>query len=932
MLGARNEASQAGFLGGVAAAEVMPAVLAQAGDVLGAWALERLLGEGGMGTVWLARRVDGRFEGQAAIKLLRTGLFDRSAQERFKREGGILARLHHPGIAALLDAGVSERGQPFLVLEYVQGQRIDRYCDAAELGVRQRVELFLQVLDAVAAAHAQLIIHRDLKPSNILVDEDGRVRLLDFGLAKLQEDSERQDLTRGWALTPEYAAPEQFSGGPLSLATDVFALGVVLFELLTGKRPHGLASGSSVLDHLHSIQAGPFKSASQVAPSLAKFLRGDLDNILAQATQAEPQRRYVTVQAFCSDLQAFLDDRPVGARPLPWQERCLKFARRNRAEVVVGSLAVLALVAGVIGTTWMAWQAEENAQRADQQSVQTQQQYQRAQQSVALADVQRGLALQAAIEANLQRAMAEKQRELASFESKRSVRLAEQAQAAALSEAAQRQRADTQAKLAEKQRDSALAELSHAQAASELVSYLLSGGSDQALTRSELLDRAEAMVDKSFASDAEMRARMFALLSIERGELMQPKQGQSILLRARTAALEAGKPQLIASVDCKLAHTHTLKGEHEAALRLMNSALKTLQSESDADVGAQVNCLNLRALLLLDTAQPEAAIADARAVLSLLGTPRQDQRMSAIQAQSSLANGLRQQGKIAAAVQQFREVIASLAQMGRNDTVRASAVWNNLGGALLAGGQVREAVKALQRSLELKRLNSGSDDASAVSLANLGSAYAREENWEAALEHLLLARKAAEKQQSSGVTAEVELRLGGAYLDAGKLDEAAAALAKARPLLVKSRKAGHPSLAALDLAEGKLNLALKRPERALSLMTNALTVFDAASGDHPGRLRVRLELARLYQDLGQKADAVEMARQALIQARHFSAGFETSDHIGSALLLQAELLAQAGQGVAAAELAAQSLQHLRASVASESPMLSRALALVGPLN
>lgn len=371
LLSARDEASRVGFMSGVADPEVLPPTLAQSGDVLGAWALDRLLGEGGMGTVWLARRADGRFEGQAAIKLLRTGLFDRSAQERFKREGGILARLHHPGIAALLDAGVSERGQPYLVLEYVRGQRIDSYCDAADLSVRQRVELFLQVLEAVTAAHTQLIIHRDLKPSNILVDEAGRVRLLDFGLARLQDEEAAVGLTRegGLALTPEYAAPEQFTGAVLTQATDVYALGVVLFELLTGSRPSGLVS-VPLLEHLRAIEAAPFALASarasqrERAPVAAHELAGDLDNILAKSLAAAPAERYPSAQSLAADLWRYLDDLPVKARPLGRFELVLKFARRNRTAVAAGMLAVLALILGVVGTSWMAWTASRNAAQA----------------------------------------------------------------------------------------------------------------------------------------------------------------------------------------------------------------------------------------------------------------------------------------------------------------------------------------------------------------------------------------------------------------------------------------------------------------------------------------------------------------------------------------------------------------------------------------
>lgn len=359
LLSARDAASRVNFLADAQAPEVLPAQ-AQAGDQLGAWRLVSMLGEGGMGTVWLAERTDGRFDGQAAIKLLRTGLFDEASQARFRREGAILARLHHPGIAPLLDAGISERGQPYLVLEYVQGERIDAFCTAQALSVRARVTLFLQVLDAVAAAHTQLIIHRDIKPSNILVEAGGRVRLLDFGLARLQDDDAAQEpLTRegGWVLTPEYAAPEQFNGGVLSMATDVFALGVVLYELLTGKRPSGLDAATPI-EHLRAFDGAAFALASGRAAGAS--LSGDLDNILAKALAFNAADRYLGATAMADDLRRYLADQPVTARPISGALRLRKFVRRNRLGVALGGLLVLAASIGVSATLLQ-------SQRADQE-------------------------------------------------------------------------------------------------------------------------------------------------------------------------------------------------------------------------------------------------------------------------------------------------------------------------------------------------------------------------------------------------------------------------------------------------------------------------------------------------------------------------------------------------------------------------------------
>ena len=226
------------------AAGVVPGLSPLAGLTVGAYTLEEPIGHGGMGSVWRASRSDGRFEGSAAVKLLNAELVGRTGGERFKREGTILARLTHPHIARLIDAGVSMTGQPYLVLEYIDGRNIDKYCDGEGLDVEARIRLFLDVLSAVAHAHANLIVHRDLKPSNVLVTHDGQVKLLDFGIAKLLEDDTRPrevTLTRevGAGMTPKYAAPEQVTRGPITTATDVYALGVLLYGLLTGQHPAG---------------------------------------------------------------------------------------------------------------------------------------------------------------------------------------------------------------------------------------------------------------------------------------------------------------------------------------------------------------------------------------------------------------------------------------------------------------------------------------------------------------------------------------------------------------------------------------------------------------------------------------------------------------------------------------------------------------------
>ena len=349
LLAERDALDDSGFLEGPAI--VVDPSVSLAGLRIGAYTLVSPIGRGGMGTVWLAERSDGLFTRKAAVKLLNAALMGRGGEARFKQEGSLLGRLTHPHIAHLLDAGVTDTGQPFLVLELVEGEHIDRYCTSHALGIEARLRLFLDVLDAVAHAHANLIVHRDLKPSNVLVSEDGVVKLLDFGIAKLldhEHDAPAVALTveGGRALTPEYAAPEQLTGGPITTATDVHALGVLLYVLLGGPNPAAGTSGSAA-ELIKVIVETDAPRLSDVAPN-GKALRGDLDNIVAKALKKRPEERYASVTAFADDLRRYLNREPVSARADTLVYRTTRFVQR-RAGAVATAAGVVLLVSGLIG-------------------------------------------------------------------------------------------------------------------------------------------------------------------------------------------------------------------------------------------------------------------------------------------------------------------------------------------------------------------------------------------------------------------------------------------------------------------------------------------------------------------------------------------------------------------------------------------------------
>jgi serine/threonine-protein kinase len=339
-------------------------------EAVGPYRLLRRIGSGGMGVVYLAARADGQFEKEVALKLVRRGLDTEEILARFRRERQILARLEHPHIARLLDGGISDDGRPYLVMEYVEGVPITAWCAANAAGIDDRLRLFHDVCETVQYAHRNLVVHRDLKPSNILVSGDGEVKLLDFGIAKLlaEEGGERAaTLTRSGhsPMTPEYAAPEQALDAPLTTAADVYSLGVVLYELLSGRRPpRGRGTEAGALPGT-TTDAGPPPPSRVIASERSRRrLRGDLDTITLKALQRDPARRYRTVEALLDDLDRHRDGLPIRARRDTWGYRTGKFLTRHRWGAAAAALVALSLGVGIAGTVWQSRRARQEAEKA----------------------------------------------------------------------------------------------------------------------------------------------------------------------------------------------------------------------------------------------------------------------------------------------------------------------------------------------------------------------------------------------------------------------------------------------------------------------------------------------------------------------------------------------------------------------------------------
>jgi serine/threonine protein kinase len=403
--------------------QAQPRVEAAAGTRVGAYRIVHEIGRGGMGAVYLAVRDDDEFRKRVAVKLLGRGAESEDMVRRFRTERQILAGIDHPHIARLLDGGTSEEGLPYFVMEFIDGLPIDLYCDSHLLSVTERLKLFRQVCSAVQFAHQNLVVHRDIKPKNILVTADGTPKLLDFGIAKLLNP----DLSGGVLevtrleerlMTPDYASPEQIRGEPITTASDIYSLGVLMYELLTGHRPYRLARRtmsdltraiceedparpSTIVVEVQTV-VGPEDTASQITPEavsrsregsperLRRRLAGDLDNIVLMAMRKEPERRYASAEQLSEDIRRHLGGLPVMARKDTVGYRASKFVQRNRAAVVGAALVAISLLAGVVVSTWLALVASEQRDAARREAEKAQQINAFVQEMLSAADPSRG--------------------------------------------------------------------------------------------------------------------------------------------------------------------------------------------------------------------------------------------------------------------------------------------------------------------------------------------------------------------------------------------------------------------------------------------------------------------------------------------------------------------------------------------------------------
>lgn len=636
------------------------------GRIIGVWKIVAVAGRGGMGNVYEVERADGAYAQHAALKLIRTAADSAAVRERFLRERQILAQLRHPHIATLLDGGFTAEGDPYFVMEYVKGVPLDRWCNERNLDMRARAELFAQVLDAVRYAHRNLLVHRDLKPSNLLVDANGQVKLLDFGVAKQLENSELTAVADR-AVTFGFASPEQLSDAPITTATDTWQLGVLLHILLAGTHPFGIVRDMSLAKQLQQLS---------LEPQLSKILPGSLSAVVATCLRRDPAARYASVDALAADLKSWRENRPVQAAHIRASERAWLWFRRNR--VLAASLTA-ATVALVVGAGVSLWQARE----ARRESAKAHESLQFLADTLAAAAPEQALSSEVSVRQLLDTARKQlEQRAAVDPRVRQPVQrmlgrlyfsVGEYRQAADLLEAGTKDIEPTD-------REDALA------LADDLVVYSDALGSmEQGRTSVAASDRAADLRKRFAPDDPQQRLRALAYQTLGHVEMYGWDACRKRAEQALALALSMRDPPV------------------DVVLRLYS------------DLGSVANFTNDRSRLL-QVSEEGLAFADRHSV------PAESPQRSALL--RNRIEGLMLDGRVTEAETVSRDAIAMAEKTGGVGSTRLSALYTALGSSLLDQGRYRETQAALQRAIELMpQINAGPRNI-AMAQGNLALVYA----------------------------------------------------------------------------------------------------------------------------------------------------------------------------------------------------------------
>lgn len=791
------------------------------GATVGPYRLERQLGEGGMGQVWLASRADGLYERRVALKLLRPGLADTNLRLRFTRERQILARLEHPHIARLLDAGISGDGQPYLALDFVEGEPITDWCKAHGLPLVARLRLFLQVCDAVSHAHANLIVHRDLKPSNILVTPLDEVRLLDFGIAKLLDSSDQSpDNTRTGvrSFTLHYAAPEQIRGEPVTTMTDVYSAGVVLYELLTDRKPYRLKRQTDAEWEEAILAADPERPSLALArnaevertPALRRRVRdiaGDLDNIVLKALAKRPEQRYASIEALALDLERYLDGRPVLARPQSMAYRVRKYMHRHRWALGTGMLVALVLVAALGVVAWQARQAIQEASRAQ-----------------AMQDFVVGL-----------------------FEQAGEVRDARNLDVRTL------------LKAGVERGESELARQPIARAELFGVIARLRLGLGDYPEAYALLQRQSRIVDA--LGNAPVGLRLGAATGLGRADLLMGRARDCATamqpLQELAVAHQEAFPVHASEFYSQLGRCRRASGERAAARILFQRALTLRRKSTGEEAGVVENLADL-ASLDADTADLGAALRGYRGALAQLREKLGPRHPLAIELLRNLCSIERSAGNVTAADRDCAEGLALARSLHGEGHPASIDALRQMAAIRVDQGRFREAEQAFVQTRAWLFARLGPDDRNVARDDNsLGIIAWERGQARAAVAYLdrsiATLRRLPRPNNLSGVLFNKAMVL----LESGQPRQALALAQESRALREAEDGPQHPLIGTNDRLIGEAQAALGKPvEARLRLHQAVLLLRNGYGDDHPHTRRARLSLARQRMHDGETAAAL----------------------------------------------------------------------------
>ena len=845
---------------------------------IGPYQLESMLGEGGMGMVWLASRADGLYQRRVALKLLRPGLADPNLRLRFTREREILARLEHPNIARLLDAGIGSEGQPYLALEYVEGVSITDYCQANNIGLEERLRLFLQICEAVSHAHANLIVHRDLKPSNILVTPGGDVRLLDFGIAKLLDDPEPAPVhprTEVRAFTLHYAAPEQVRGELVTTMTDVYSLGVVLYELIADTKPYRLRRQTDAEWEQAILAVEPLKpsvatlrttdgsrSRCPDARRNARRLAGDLDNIALKALRKAPEQRYPSVEALSRDLQRHLEGRPVLARPQSLGYRLQKYLLRQRWTLAIGGLATTLLVAALAASLWQGRQAMREAARAQ-----------------AMQDFVIGLFDNASAS---QQGSTFDARELLAAGERRGMReLASQplAQAELLGVIAR-----LRLGLGDYRESLALLE-----------------------KQARVLDTTPDAPDSLRLQAATQHGRVLRLL----GRSRQCAQAMAHM-EPRLPRLSSRLPLAVAEFQSQNGRCRADAGEKQVARQMFERSLDTRRSLKDEAGVAE----NLRDLAQLDVelGNAEAGVRGYRAALAHLQAHGYARHPLVIEIQRSLALLYRNRGETDAALASFQRARELSEEIHGPRHPLTQALRRHIAAVHVDQGRLRQADEELRRLHAMTLETLGPRHRDAASSWNSMGIIAWERGDDAtAVRDVAQAIAIWRENESLQILPGGLFNYGMVLHSAGRHDEALAALEESRRMRVDTIGASHALIGETDRMIGEVLAAKGDLEGATERFDRAVRLTRVGFGpEHPRTWFAELSMARHQTRLGRPQEALA-ALETL--ARHEGGGSEAPKLRWLARGYQAEARCRMGER----ERAQRDLDALAAELRSAQP-------------